>query len=410
MDYQVLRSLFYRNKDEFQKLYETRFNGESTFHLPIDVAGYPSFYVVNEEMIEHLGKIYEYTLKLGETFKRLPKVALRQCINSNITDEIMVTNDIEGVRSTRSEIKEAMFPESYPSMKSRRFSGLSQKYVKLSSKDLIPLNTCMDLRNLYGEIVQPEIEKSDWPDGVIFRKESVSVKTATQKIRHKGISPETKLISYVENILYIMNHVYMPPIVKAGVIHYLLEYAHPFYDGNGRLGRFIASYMLCQSLHVLVATRISYTIKEQKSKYYKLFDICDDPRNRGDLTPFLLWFLEAVEESAKNIYEKITELADTLGYYRWILNEKVPKVVHDKKAVDLLYLLIQNKLFEDKGLAISELAYYLKVSSPTVRNKLVHLSNLGFPILSARESGRTLLYSIDLESFEMSIENIKNDQ
>ena len=62
---------------------------------------------------------------------------------------------------------------------------------------------------------------------------------------------------------------------------YFFEYIHPFYDGNGRTARFIASYFLAEHLNYLTALRLSVIIKRQRKKYYDL--------NR-DLTPFIYGF------------------------------------------------------------------------------------------------------------------------
>ena len=63
------------------------------------------------------------------------------------------------------------------------------------------------------------------------------------------------------------------------------------YDGNGRLSRFISSYLLKREFNTLVALRLSYTIKNTKNEYYKAFDLCNNKKNMGELTFFSITFV-----------------------------------------------------------------------------------------------------------------------
>lgn len=79
--------------------------------------------------------------------------------------------------------------------------------------------------------------------------------------------------------------------MRVSLFHYLLGYIHPFYDGNGRLSRFLTSNYLCDD-NPFLALSLSQHIYAHKEAYYKAFTITNDPRNRGDLTYFVLSFLK----------------------------------------------------------------------------------------------------------------------
>ena len=51
-------------------------------------------------------------------------------------------------------------------------------------------------------------------------------------------------------------------LIRISIFHYLIGYIHPFYNGNGRLSRFVSSYLLSRDLEPLLSYRLSYTIKE----------------------------------------------------------------------------------------------------------------------------------------------------
>ena len=76
--------------------------------------------------------------------------------------------------------------------------------------------------------------------------------------------------------LDFLNHSEISTPVRVAVFHYMLGYIHPFYDGNGRMARFISSYTLSQEMDPLIGVRLSYTIKENIAAYYKLFKETND--------------------------------------------------------------------------------------------------------------------------------------
>ena len=106
--YKKLTSLFYEDKDRYQSLYNERFHSESCTHLPLSVAGAPAFFLTTSDMAVMIEKILSYNADLTQILGTLPEAALDMLKEEIIIEEIMVTNDIEGVRSTRKEIADAL--------------------------------------------------------------------------------------------------------------------------------------------------------------------------------------------------------------------------------------------------------------------------------------------------------------
>ena len=104
-------------------------------------------------------------------------------LKSCMIEEIQSTNEIEGVRSTRQEIREAIFAQGKYNPDVRLW-GIVNKYNKIINDENIKLKTCEDIRNLYDDFILDEIKRnntSDIPDGNIFRKNSVDIVSGTPK-------------------------------------------------------------------------------------------------------------------------------------------------------------------------------------------------------------------------------------
>ena len=394
MEYELLSKIFYKKPTEYESIYDARFNSEASIKLPIKIHENVGFIFNTNEITKLLVKIYKTINKINLLRTHLPNIAINSYIIKSLKDEIALTNEIEGVRSTRKEIEDAI--DSIKNDKSARFKGLVDKYFKLISNEIIPLNNCEDIRTIYDALVSPEIEKENLPDGILFRKEPVQVVSATQKEKHRGIMPESKIIESLDLCLDFLKSDDIDSLIKISAFHYLFGYIHPFYDGNGRTSRFISSYLIKNELDVLLALKLSYTVKNNINKYYKAFDVCNDRKNKGDITFFVVTFLELLSQASDDLYTKIADLNDQLNYYNNIINTLVnEKVLNDKQA-KCIFILCQNRLFDDTYMNMNTLTELLEKSDTTTRKILKSLESKNLLVKSRNKN--QYLYSANLDS------------
>lgn len=394
MEYELLSKTFYKKPTEYESIYDARFNSEASIKLPIKIHENVGFIFNTNEITKLLVKIYKTINKINLLRTHLPNIAINSYIIKSLKDEIALTNEIEGIRSTRKEIEDAI--DSIKNDKSARFKGLVDKYFKLISNEIIPLNNCKDIRTIYDALVLPEIEKENLPDGILFRKEPVQVVSATQKEKHRGIMPESKIIESLDLCLDFLKNDDIDSLIKISAFHYLFGYIHPFYDGNGRTSRFISSYLIKNELDVLLALKLSYTVKNNINKYYKAFDVCNDRKNKGDITFFVVTFLELLSQASDDLYTKIADLNDQLNYYNNIINTLVnEKVLNDKQA-KCIFILCQNRLFDDTYMNMNTLTELLEKSDTTTRKILKSLESKNLLVKSRNKN--QYLYSANLDS------------
>lgn len=394
MEYELLSKIFYKKPTEYESIYDARFNSEASIKLPIKIHENVGFIFNTNEITKLLVKIYKAINKINLLRTHLPNIAINSYIIKSLKDEIALTNEIEGVRSTRKEIEDAI--DSIKNDKNARFKGLVDKYFKLISNEIIPLNNCEDIRTIYDALVLPEIEKENLPDGILFRKEPVQVVSATQKEKHRGIMPESKIIESLDLCLDFLKNDDIDSLIKISAFHYLFGYIHPFYDGNGRTSRFISSYLIKNELDILLALKLSYTVKNNINKYYKAFDVCNDRKNKGDITFFVVTFLELLSQASDDLYTKIADLNDQLNYYNNIINTLVnEKVLNDKQA-KCIFILCQNRLFDDTYMNMNTLTELLEKSDTTTRKILKSLESKNLLVKSRNKN--QYLYSANLDS------------
>lgn len=114
----------------------------------------------------------------------------------------------------------------------------------------------------------------------------------------------------------------LPLLIRIGLAHAQFETIHPFLDGNGRTGRLLITFLLCEN-GVLrkPVLYLSHYFKKHRQRYY---DLLQATRDLGDWEAWIAFFLEGVREVSNEAAETArrilalreqhrTEIADQLG-------------------------------------------------------------------------------------------------
>ena len=405
MPYESLYKLYYKDTAVWEKTYQQRFSSPAACLLPFSVTqynhkhGYQAFFCYNRELALLQEKILFDAGNCIRIIQEVPGAAISQFLHTCLIDEIKSTNDIEGVRSTRKEII-AAFSASESEKRALRLGSIVNKYVKIIEKQETPLRTCQDIRDLFDDFLTDEIRRDDpknLPDGTLFRKDPVDIVSGTQKVLHRGAYPEAEIIKQLDQTLAILHDEGIPYLIRIALFHYLFGYIHPFYDGNGRMARFLTSYLLAQKFHPIIALQVSILIKKYRKKYYDLFSHTDAEINRGELTPFVVGTLQLIDQA---LCVTCDALENKKAQYDTILrivkeNQRLP--LRNKTTLALCTLLLQATVFSDIGVSVKEIQEVLQVTENTV---YTHLKKIPEELLYIDKRMKPYRYWIKLESLE----------
>jgi Fic family protein len=99
----------------------------------------------------------------------------------------------------------------------------------------------------------------------------------------------------------------VPMLARAALAHVQFETIHPFLDGNGRVGRLLITFQLCQSgILREPLLYLSLYFKQHRARYY---DLLDRVRRDGDWETWLTFFLEGVSQTAEGAVATARRLA-----------------------------------------------------------------------------------------------------
>lgn len=315
--YEDLKKVYYKNQHNHEIIYKQRFNGENSIKLPLYIKAWKGsthqlFYVNTAQITNLLVRIYEMIIKNKEISLAFSdgeeSPFMHYYRKEMLIEEILSTNNIEGIRSTRKDLAEAE-KEVSEHNKKPRFYYVLNKYKKLQEKEDIQLVSSADLRTVYDEFISAEVHKDNDLDGVIFRKDGVNVldSRGTGMPIHHGIDNEESIINHVNMLFSYMNdNNDSADLIKIAVFQYFFGYIHPFYDGNGRVSRYLISNYL-KNLDSLLSFKVSKVIFDNIQTYYSLFDQTNQELNKGDMTPFVTGFLQLLLYGVEEINDELSK-------------------------------------------------------------------------------------------------------
>ncbi|MGL5043004.1 MAG: Fic family protein [Culicoidibacterales bacterium] len=372
MSYIDLRKHYYTNHETHNECYLARYNSPSTIKLPLFIKtkygdSYQLFVMVLPEFIQLIESIENKIHKrpfLRQTDE--PKAFVEDYVNKLMIDEIIKTNEIEGVYTKKEELVSVIKNIDNDEL---RFHFIVNKYQKILNNKEIILATPQDIRNIYDDLLTNEIAQSDIPDGKIFRKGKVSVHRRSGKSLpiHEGLFPEDNITNAISNLLLFLAESDCPFYLKVAIGHYYFGYIHPFYDGNGRLSRFISTALISQNKDKLLGFKLSKIIKDSIRKYDEAFDLANSPYNRGDLTEFVLMFLRVLDAGCTEITTEMESYTSRLNQIKKFLDQH--GTITRKVEKNIIFLIYQAEMIDNK-ITIKDIATYLNKSADMTRKNV----------------------------------------
>ena len=382
--YENLIKLYYK-KQNIEEEYIKRIENPSTFIINLKInpikrgdkildKEYNLFYV---NLLEHTllqEKIMENSKKIISLSNpnKFPQIAIKEIINKILSNELDKTNKIEGIETIKSEIYSSLKDDKKSSKKNNKLEGIVKKYkdiMEKNFKDTQHIDNLSSFRKIYDEMFEGFEKSGNYKlDGKYFRKDTVKVINRLGNTIHIGINGEEAIEKNIEDLIQFMNRKDIPFLIKASISHFFFEYIHPFYDGNGRFGRYLLSLYLARKLDILTAFSVSYSISKNLDDYYKSFIEVEDVNNYGEITFFVGNILETIKKGQEEIIKLLNDSIMKLSYSFEIFEEITKNLILKEK--DILFIYLQNYLFNDfEKTSNIELTNILQVYSQQTINK-----------------------------------------
>jgi Fic family protein len=178
----------------------------------------------------------------------------------------------------------------------------------------------------------------------------------------------------------------LPVLVRAPLVHYYYEVVHPFWDGNGRVGRVLeATLLLREGFRYAPFAQARYYL-DHIDRYFRLFNACRKAAEAGRPHPntdFVEFFLEGLLATLNSLHGRVNDIVRVLLFATDVKRQ------HDAKEINARQYAIVTQVLEagrpvplaDLRRAPWYLALYAKRTDKTRQRDLRRLREQGLLVL-----------------------------
>ena len=336
---------------------------------------------MSNEMIAKLVDANRKLATLGGLSSRIPNMDL--FVSMYVRKEALLSSQIEGTQCTLDDILNPFAEENTNLNVSDVVNYIRAEEFAINRLQTLPLCNRL-IKETHAVLMEGVRGQEKNPGEFRYSQNWIGGQGSTlRNARYIPPNPED-MINAMSDLEKCMNgEDSLDPLIQAALIHYQFETTHPFLDGNGRVGRLLITLFLMEK-KILSAPSlyISYFLKMNRIEYY---DRMTQVRKTGDYEQWVLFFLQALSDSAEDAIQTIDRLTE-------IHNRNVQKFNSMTKrqqtnAINFLIYLEKNPIID-----IQKTAAALNLSYKTVAKSVALFVDNGI-LQQTEKSGRSEIYS-----------------
>jgi Fic family protein len=186
----------------------------------------------------------------------------------------------------------------------------------------------------------------------------------------------------------------LPLLIRIGLAHTQFETIHPFLDGNGRVGRLLITFLLCEQgvLHKPVLY-LSYYFKRHRREYYEHLQRV---RDEGDWEGWLEFFLIGISEVSVQATETARRILVLREQHREAITENLGRAAGNGHK-------ILESLYKRPIVRVNDIQKLTGTSYPAANELVSRLTKLEIlKEITARKRNRIFRYESYIELFAES--------
>lgn len=336
---------------------------------------------MSNELIAKLIDANRRLATLDGLSSRIPNMDL--FVSMYVRKEALLSSQIEGTQCTLDDILNPFAEENTNLNVSDVVNYIRAEEYAINRLQTLPLCNRL-IKETHAVLMEGVRGQEKNPGEFRYSQNWIGGQGSTlRNARYIPPNPEDMVNAMSDLEKYMNGEDSLDPLIQAALIHYQFETTHPFLDGNGRVGRLLITLFLMEK-KILSAPSlyISYFLKMNRVEYY---DRMTQVRKTGDYEQWVLFFLQALSDSAEDAIQAIDRLTE-------IHNRNVQKFNSMTKrqqtnAINFLIYLEKTPIID-----IQKTATALNLSYNTVAKNVASFVDNGI-LQQTEKSGRAKIYS-----------------
>lgn len=336
---------------------------------------------MSNEMIAKLVDANRKLATLDGLSSRIPNMDL--FVSMYVRKEALLSSQIEGTQCTLDDILNPFAEENTNLNVSDVVNYIRAEEFAIDRLQTLPLCNRL-IKETHAVLMEGVRGQEKNPGEFRYSQNWIGGQGSTlRNARYIPPNPEDMINAMSDLEKYMNGEDSLDPLIQAALIHYQFETTHPFLDGNGRVGRLLITLFLMEKKILSTpSVYISYFLKMNRIEYY---DRMTQVRKTGDYEQWVLFFLQALSDSAEDAIQTIDRLTE-------IHNRNVQKFNSMTKrqqtnAINFLIYLEKNPIID-----IQKTAAALNLSYNTVAKSVALFVDNGI-LQQTEKSGRSKIYS-----------------
>lgn len=196
----------------------------------------------------------------------------------------------------------------------------------------------------------------------------------------------------LEAFLHTESH--LPLLVKIGLAHAQFETIHPFLDGNGRVGRLLITFLLCERDVLLKPVLyLSHFFKKHRQEYYESLQ---SVRQTGDWESWLLFFLKGVFEVSQQATDTARDILALREHHRTMISENFGRAAGNG-------IRVLERLYEKPLITVTEVQSLIGTTYPAANNLIKLFTNSAMLVeTTGQKRNRVFMYQKYVDLFRDS--------
>lgn len=314
---------------------------------------------LSEDIVGLLVKANSQLAVLQSIAARIPNVEL--FISMYVRKESLMSSQIEGTQATLEDILDPMLDTN-----TNRNVADVVNYIKATEFAIARLQTlplCNRLiKETHAVLMEGVRGQEKNPGEFRYSQNWIGGQGSTLKnARYIPPSPDDMQNAMSDLEKYINVDDDLDALIRAALIHYQFETIHPFLDGNGRVGRLLITlFLMDKGILTTPALYISYFLKKNRVEYY---DRMTEVRTKGNYEQWIIFFLQAIMESAGDAASAIDELISLHDANTSVIS----KLGRASKNTMLVFDYLESNPIIDIGKTAEALSITFNTASSAVR-------------------------------------------